>query len=122
MIEEQSIQWIDVGTYDETRTNYPLFARSVCEKMKNGETQHGILICGSGIGMAIAANRYKGIYAGVVWNDHIAKVSKEDDNVNVLVIPADFVTEEEMHTMVHAWLTARFLEGQYQKRLSMIDE
>lgn len=117
-----TIEWVDVGAYDETRTNYPPFAKAVCEKMEAGEVQYGILICGTGIGMAVVANRYHGIYAGVVWNEQIAKLSKEHDNVNVLVIPSDFVTEDEMHDMVRVWLSASFFEGQYQTRLSMIDE
>lgn len=121
-IDGYSITWIDVGTYNETRTDYPEYAKAVCEKIEEGEAQCGILLCGTGIGMAVVANRYKGIYAGVVWNEQVARLSKEDDNVNVLVIPADFVTEDEMHDMVHAWLTASFFEGRYQKRLSMIDE
>lgn len=120
-MEGHTIEWIDVGTYDDTRTDYPEFAKSVCEKIEQGEAQCGILICGTGAGMAIVANRYKGIYAAVVWNDQIAQQSKEYDNVNVLVIPADFVTEEEAHGMVHAWLNASFKEGRYQKRISMID-
>ena len=121
-IAGHTINWIDVGTYNETRTDYPEYAKVVCEKIKEGEAQYGILFCGTGIGMAIVANRYKGIYAGVAWNEQVARLSKEDDNVNVLVIPADFVTEDEIHDMVRAWLTASFLEGRYQKRLSMIDE
>jgi ribose 5-phosphate isomerase B len=120
-IEGHTINWIDVGTYDETRTDYPEFAKSVCEKIEAGEAQCGILICGTGIGMAVVANRYKGIYAGVVWNDQIAKRAKEDDNVNVLVIPSDYVTEDDLHDMVHAWLNASFRGGRYEKRISMID-
>jgi ribose 5-phosphate isomerase B len=121
-IEGHTINWIDVGTYNETRTDYPEYAKAVCEKIEEGEAQCGILLCGTGIGMAVVANRYTGIYAGVVWNEQVARLSKEDDNVNVLVIPADFVTEDEMFDMIYAWLTASFLEGRYQKRLSMIDE
>jgi len=120
-IPGHTINWIDVGAYDEKRTDYPEYAKAVCEKIEKGEAQCGILLCGTGVGMAIVANRYKGIYAGVVWNEQIARLSKEDDNINVLVIPADFVTEEEVHVMVHAWLDASFLEGRYQKRLDMID-
>lgn len=121
-LEGHTINWIDVGTYDETRTNYPQFAKAVCESIERGDAQCGILICGTGIGMSVAANRYHGIYAGLVWNERIAQLCKEQDNVNVLVIPGDFVTEEEMHLMVHVWLTASFLEGRYQTRISMIDD
>ncbi len=121
-LEGHTINWIDVGTYDETRTDYPKYAQLVCEKIQSGEAQYGILICGTGAGMAIVANRYKGIYAAVVWNEQAATLSKQYDNVNVLVIPSDFVTEDEAHEMVRAWFSASFLEGRYQKRITMIDE
>lgn len=115
------INWIDVGAFNEARTNYPQFAKAACEKMKNKEADLGILICGTGVGMAIAANRYDGIYAAPVWNDEVATLSREHDNVNMLVIPSDFVTEDEMHSMVGAWLNARFQEGPYKERIKMID-
>lgn len=121
-LADHTINWIDVGTYDEVRTDYPAYAKSVCEQIEDGSAQCGILICGTGAGMAVVANRYKGIYAAVAWNEQVAQLSKEYDNVNVLVIPADFVTEQEAHAMVRVWLEASFLEGRYQSRISMIDK
>ena len=80
------------------------------------------MLCATGVGMAIAANRFPNIYAGLAWNEEIARLSKEDDNVNVLVLPSDFVSNEQMIAMTRAWLSAQFNEGRYAKRIAMIDE
>jgi len=77
------IDWLDVGTFNEERTDYPIFAKKVSKAILNGEAQEGVLLCGTGVGMAIAANRFPGIYAGLAWNEEIARLSKEDDNVNI---------------------------------------
>lgn len=118
----KDITWIDEGTFDDTRTDYPLFAQKVAQRLVNREAQRGILICGSGVGMAMAANRYQGIYAAVVWNTEIARVSRTDDNSNVLVIPSDFVSLDVALAMISVWLSTEFLEGRYQQRISMIDQ
>lgn len=115
------ITWIDVGSHNETRTNYPVYAKKACEVIRAKEAEYGILICGTGVGMAIAANRFEYIYAALAWNEEVARLSKEHDNANILVIPSDFVTEDEMYAMVRAWLTASFLGGAYQERIKIID-
>ena len=79
------------------------------------------LLCGSGVGIAIAANRFPGIYAALVWNETTAHLSKEHDNANVLVLPANFISSHEAIQMLHAWLGATFLGGRYEKRLMMIE-
>jgi ribose 5-phosphate isomerase B len=88
----------------------------------SGHAQQGILLCGTGVGMAITANRFPGVYAGLVWNEEIARLAKEDDKVNILVLPADFVSLDQLVAMVKAWQTAQFNEGRYAKRIAMIDE
>ncbi|MEX0849806.1 MAG: RpiB/LacA/LacB family sugar-phosphate isomerase [Candidatus Dependentiae bacterium] len=120
--ESADHQLIDVGTESDERTDYPPFAQKVVHLMQKGEVQAGILLCGSGIGMAIAANRYPSIFAGVVWNRTIARLAREHDNVNVLVLPSDFIANDEVIPIVNAWLQASFFGGQYEMRLKMIDE
>ncbi len=120
-IGSHEINWIDVGTNSSERTDYPLYARKVVELL-NKEADLGILLCGSGIGIAIAANRYKGIYAGLVWNETLARVAKEHDNVNVLVLPADYISDQQAIVMIDAWLSTPFKGGRYQERLEQIDE
>ncbi len=118
---DDPIAWIDVGASDDERSDYPVFAELACQVLLRGEAQRGVLICGSGIGMAIVANRFTEIYAGVAWNDDVAQVSYEHDKTNVLVIPSDFVSHEQAASMVNAWLGAVFQGGRHQERIDMID-
>src|SRR5438445_9979016 len=99
-----SIEWIDVGTDSTDRTDYPPYADKVVELMANGHADYGILLCASGGGMAIAANRHPYIYAVVAWNIEVARQCKAEDNANVLVLPSDFVTGENAVVMIQAWL------------------
>ena len=116
-----TIDWIDVGTYNQERTDYPIFADQVVDLVTLDEVNCGILLCASGTGMAIAANRHKYIYAAVVWNEQIARSAKEDDNANILVLPSDFVSVENSVILIQEWLSHEFKEGRYAQRLSMID-
>lgn len=121
VIKSDQITWLDVGTFQADRVDYPIFARQVCEAIRGGQADCGVLLCGTGIGMAIVANRFSKIYAGVAWNREIAGASKRDDNCNVLVLPSDFVLREEASEIVRTWLGATFQGGRYQQRIAMID-
>ncbi len=112
----------DVGAYSAERSDYPEFAAAVAEDILKQRADAGILLCGSGVGMAIAANRVKGIYAGLCWNPAVAIAAKEDDGINVLVLPADFLRTAEALIIVDAWLAASFKGGRYQYRLSTLDQ
>lgn len=117
-------EFIDVGTFTAGRTDYPEFAFKAVEeyqKDKSGNILGAILLCGSGIGMAIAANRFKGIYAGVAWNKEIAMAAKADDNVNFLVLPADFVEIKTALEIIDVWLKTQFKGDRYLERLKQID-
>lgn len=120
-IPDTSIEWLDCGTFSKERTDYPVYAQKVCVAIQKKEADYGILLCGSGVGMSIAANRFFGIYAALVWNDTVAQLAKEDDNANVLVIPSDFMDEHMLSKSVIAWLLATFKEGRYQQRISIIN-
>lgn len=113
--------WSDVGCYNNERCDYPIFAKEVAKQVQEKSVDAGILLCGSGIGMSIAANRYKHVHAALVWNVEVARASKEHDNANILILPADFVSEQEAVAMINAWKEASFLGGRYQERLSLID-
>ncbi len=114
--------WIDVGTHNQDRTDYPLYAKKVVELFLHNKVDCGVLLCSSGIGMAVAANRHKHIYAGVVWNDEIARQAKAEDNINILVLPSDFVTQDQSFAIINTWLRIEFNGGRYQERLEMIDQ
>ncbi len=115
------VTWHDVGTDSTDRTDYPLYTRRVVNRLVNGTADFGVMICGSGIGASIAANRYAHIYAGLVWNETLAKMAKEHDNVNLLVLPADYMSVEQAERCITAWLESRFLKGRYLERLQMIE-
>lgn len=118
---DDPIAWIDVGAENEERSDFPAYTIKVCELIKQQKAQLGILACGSGVGMSIAANRYNHIYAALAWNDESARLSKEHNNANILVLPADFINQQQAVQMVNAWLAATFQGGRYQARIDMID-
>jgi ribose 5-phosphate isomerase B len=116
------VRWIDVGADDDQPSDYPQYAAKVCHLLQKGVATSGILLCGSGIGMAIAANRFPGIYAGLVWNETIAAHAKQEDNINVLVLPADYLSEAETLAIVDVWLRTPFsAKERYIRRIGMID-
>lgn len=116
------IGWIDVGTHDQERTDYPLFAEKVVQLIVSNAVHAGILLCASGGGMAIAANRYHHIYAVVAWNNEIARQCKQEDNANILVLPSDFVSCDNAVYMIQEWLAQEFKGGRYAARIAMIDK
>ena len=122
-IKQQCVdhQWTDVGAYDDQRSDYPLYAKQVVNLMLSGEVDCGVLLCSTGIGMAIVANRYPSIYAAVVWNEEIARQAKAEDNMNVLVLSSDCVTLDQSVGISQVWLATSFKGGRYAKRLAMID-
>ena len=117
-----TIEWIDVGTHNQERTDYPIFADKVVQLMQDGQVEAGILLCASGGGMAIAANRHKHMYAVVAWNEEIAQQSKQEDNSNILVLPSDFISGEQAVNMIAIWLAQEFKGGRYAERIAMIDK
>lgn len=120
-VEGMTIDWHDVGAYDTQRSDYPEFGIKVARLVQNGEVNFGILLCGTGVGMAIAANRFERIYAALAWNEDIARESREDDYANVLVLPADHISYDEACKSINAWLKATPQPGRYQNRIAMID-
>ncbi len=120
--------WIDVGCHSTDRTDYPIYAQDVCNRILQeptntpGASARGILICGSGVGMSIAANRYKGIYAALCWNEAITTSARADDNANVLVLAANQTNPELAVKLVQLFIETSFKEGVYRQRLCMVDE
>lgn len=120
-IHNYVIQWVDVGTETRVQTDFPPFAFKVVKKLLAHEVELGILLCGTGIGMSMAANRFKHVYAALAWNAELAKRAREEDNANVLVLPADYLDEQQAFIIVDSWLQSAFLNEHYQQRLREID-
>lgn len=122
-IIDHEITWLDVGCFeDDDQCEYPIYAFHVTELVQSGQAERGILLCGSGVGMAIAANRFYSIYAALVWNEEVARLSREHDNSNIIVFGSDFLSDEQVIKSSAAWLKAEFLGGKYAERIEMIDE
>lgn len=111
----------DCGTDSKEIAHYPIIATEVCKKMDK-EKDKAILICGSGIGMSMVANKFKGVRAGICTSVMAAKDGKEHSNLNVLVLPGDFILLDDAIEVVDTWLESEFLNGRYLERLNMIKE
>ena len=120
-LKQHDYEIIDAGTYTEDSCDYPLIAQKVAKEIINDKTLQGILLCGTGIGMSIAANKIKGIRAAVVSDTTSARLAKEHNNANILCIGARIVGEELAKDIVNNWLNATFLEARHLKRISMIE-
>jgi ribose 5-phosphate isomerase B len=112
----------DMGTHSPASTDYPDYAHPLAEKVERGEVKRGVLLCGTGLGMAYAANRHHGVRAAVVWNTEIAKLAREHNDANVLVLPARFVSEEDGEAILKTWLDTPFEGGRHQRRVDKIEE
>ena len=121
-LDEIGVEYDDVGSYSEERTDYPIYAKAVGEKVSSGECDKGILICRSGNGVTIVANKFKGVRAGLVVNEQAAKFAKSDDNVNVITISGDNTSIEETIKIIRMWLATEFKGGRYQDRIEMINK
>lgn len=112
----------DLGTHSPASTDYPDYAHPLAEKVEHGEVKRGVLLCGTGLGMAYAANRHHGVRAAVAWNAEIAKLAREHNDANVLVLPARFVSEEDGEAILKTWLNTPFEGGRHQRRVDKIEE
>ena len=113
---------LDVGTNSADSVDYPDYAHPVAAKVEQGEATRGILICGTGLGMAYAANRHPGVRAAVVWSPEIAKLAREHNDANVLVLPARCLTEEEGVDILKRWLNTSFQGGRHIRRIEKIEK
>ena len=119
-LTQRGIDVIDKGTYSDTRTDYPTYGKAVADAVVSGEADSGILICGSGIGISIAANKVNGIRAVVCSEPYSAKLSRSHNNTNVLAFGSRVVGAELARMIVDAWLDSSFEGERHQKRVEMI--
>lgn len=112
----------DLGTDSEDSVDYPDYAHRVAEEIAAGRARRGVLLCGTGNGMAIAANRHPGIRATVAWNLPTAHLAREHNDANVLVLPARCLGEEDGVAILKEWLSTPFAGGRHQRRVAKIEE
>ena len=113
---------VDLGTYSTESTDYPDFAHAVASQVEHGDAARGILLCGTGLGMAYAANRHHGVRAAVVWTPEVAELARSHNDANVLVLPARFVTEAEGVSILRTWLKTPFEGGRHARRIAKIEQ
>ncbi|MFU8792683.1 MAG: ribose 5-phosphate isomerase B [Acholeplasmataceae bacterium] len=118
-LENKGIKVTDFGTHSVDSVDYPDFAKKVAKDVLKDETDFGILICGTGIGVSIAANKVKGIRAALIYNDETAYLSKAHNNANVIAMGGRTTTNEQAIQMIETYMKTAF-EDRHQKRLDKI--
>lgn len=124
-LDELKMKYEDVGALSlDEADDYPDYAKEVAKKVSDAPEEHrGILLCGSGVGVNIVANKFDGIRSALAWNEKIAKTSRIDDNANILSLPADYLTTEEAKKIVRTWLETPFTrEERHYRRIQKIAE
>ncbi|MBV5338574.1 MAG: ribose 5-phosphate isomerase B [Deltaproteobacteria bacterium] len=119
-LKRRNIEVTDAGTNGDASVDYPDFGRNVAETVAAGRAELGILICGTGIGMSITANKIPGIRAALVTDVFMARMAKEHNNANVLVLGGRVLDEQKACDLVGAWLESTFEAGRHQGRLDKI--
>ncbi len=119
-LQQQGHEIADGGTHTEECCDYPDFAQAVAHSVSQGESERGILICGTGIGMAIAANKVPGVRAAPIQDELTAEMSRRHNDLNVLCLSADMLGQKNIETMVEVWLKTEFEGGRHARRVEKI--
>lgn len=122
VLKAHNLEYKDFGAYSSDRANYPVYGQKVALAVASGECDRGIVLCGTGVGISIAANKVKGIRAVVCSEPYSAKLAKEHNNANVLALGARVIGPELAKMIVENWLTAEFQGGRHAERIAMFDQ
>ena len=114
-------EWENMGTYSSESVDYPDFAHPLAEKISNGENKYGILICGTGNGIGMTANKHANVRAALCWNVDIAALARQHNDANILVLPARFITEEDAFKVVETVFSTEYEGGRHQRRVEKIN-
>ncbi|MEQ9424471.1 MAG: ribose 5-phosphate isomerase B [Cyclobacteriaceae bacterium] len=110
----------DYGTYSEESTDYPDYAHPLSSAVEKGDHEFGVLVCGSGNGVCMTANKHQGIRAALVWNEDLAALARQHNNANVICIPERFVADDLAIKMVEIFVTTDFEGGRHERRVGKI--
>jgi ribose 5-phosphate isomerase B len=119
-LDEMGVQYEDVGTNSLDSVDYPDYAERVARCVASGEADRGILICGSGIGMEIAANKVPGVRAALAWNEETARLARQHNDANIVAVGARTTPQETIGRIIRAFLTTDFEGGRHQRRIEKI--
>ena len=120
LLNERGIEIQDFGTNSSDSVDYPDFVHPVAEWVENGRAQLGILLCGSGNGVAMTANKHEGIRAALCWKEELAELARQHNDANVLALPVRFIDKELALSVVDAFLNASFEGGRHARRVGKI--
>ena len=122
VLADLGVEFDDLGTVSEESVDYPDYARKVAEQVAQGHVDQGVLVCGSGTGMAITANKVPGVRAAVAWSEEIARLARQHNDANVLAIGARTTPPDEIPKIVRAWFATEFEGGRHAARVEKISE
>ncbi len=120
-LEELGYDVDDLGTNSLESTDYADYAHPLAREVSEGRAERGVLLCGTGLGMSYTANRYPHVRAAVAWNPEIARLAREHNDANVLVLPARFVSDSEAAVILTTWLETPFEGGRHARRVDKIE-
>lgn len=121
-LRDRGMNVVDMGTGSTDSVDYPDHAHAVAKAVGEGGHDLGILLCGSGNGVNITANKHRHVRSALAWRSDVARLAREHNNANILALPARFITEEEAKAIVDAFLAASFEGGRHQKRVEKIED
>ena len=122
LLDDLGVEFDDLGTASEESVDYPDYARKVAERVAQGDVEQGLLVCGSGTGMAITANKVPGVRAAVAWSEEIARLARQHNDANVLAIGARTTPPDDIPKIVRAWFETKFEGGRHAARVEKINE
>jgi ribose 5-phosphate isomerase B len=120
VLADLGVEFDDLGTASDDSVDYPDYARKVAEKVARGEVEQGLLVCGSGTGMAITANKVHGVRAAVAWSEETARLARRHNDANVLALGARTTPEDDIPKIVRAWFSTDFEGGRHAARVAKI--
>ena len=121
-LSKKGYEIIDCGTYSLDSCDYPEFGKEAARKVASGEAQYGIVVCSSGEGISIAANKIKGIRCGLAYNDDVARLIRQHNNANMIGFGASFMALEDVLKRVDIFLETPFEGGRHERRVNKIEE
>lgn len=121
-LEALGAEVVDLGTNSTDSVDYPTYGLKVAETVASGQCDAGVIMCGTGIGISISANKVPGIRCAVVTNTYMAQLTKNHNNANIISLGGRVITPEEAKDIVKAWYTAEYEGGRHQRRLDMITD
>ncbi|MBE6692935.1 MAG: ribose 5-phosphate isomerase B [Ruminococcaceae bacterium] len=120
--KKKGIEFIDLGTNTTDSVDYPVYAKAVCAEVISGKCEKGILCCGTGIGMSIAANKVKGIRAAVLSDSFSAEMTRKHNNSNVLCLGGRVIDSEKAVELANIFISTEFEGGRHEKRVAMLED